>query len=129
MKLSRYCGASGAIALSAICGIASAQSDVNPAPTADATVPEEPQAPPRAEHGAFDPLNTSSAAELPPLSLAYPYAISALSGASLVIFGHSHIEDSAAGYLNLGSFAYAGVAGRPYAVIHDARAERRHARS
>jgi hypothetical protein len=56
-------------------------------------------------------------------------AISALSDASLVVFGHSHREDQAPGYLNLGSFAYAGAAGRPYLVIDsNGRAERRHIR-
>jgi hypothetical protein len=56
-------------------------------------------------------------------------AVASLSGASLVVFGHSHIEDEASGYLNLGSFAYAGENGRPYAVIVDGRIERRHLRS
>jgi hypothetical protein len=56
-------------------------------------------------------------------------AVASLSGANLVVFGHSHIEDEASGYLNLGSFAYAGENGRPYAVIVDGRIQRRHLRS
>lgn len=37
--------------------------------------------------------------------------------ASDVIFGHTHVEDVAAGYVNLGSFAFTRELGRPYAEI------------
>ena len=39
------------------------------------------------------------------------------SGANSVIFGHSHVEDQAPGYLNLGSFSFIKHAGHPYAEI------------
>jgi hypothetical protein len=39
------------------------------------------------------------------------------SDATTVIFGHSHVEDQAAGYCNLGSFSFSSDAARPYAEI------------
>jgi UDP-2,3-diacylglucosamine pyrophosphatase LpxH len=47
-------------------------------------------------------------------------AIGELSGSELVIFGHTHREDRAPGYLNSGSFAYPGAAERPYLVVDPA---------
>jgi len=49
------------------------------------------------------------------------------SQASVVIFGHTHIEDDVEGYLNLGSFGFARQQGRSYAEI-DARGEVRRLR-
>jgi predicted phosphodiesterase len=43
--------------------------------------------------------------------------ISEKTGAKLVIFGHTHREDQAPGYLNTGSFAYFAGNGRPYLRI------------
>jgi len=40
-----------------------------------------------------------------------------LTGASQVIFGHTHVPDTGPGYLNPGSFTYRGGAGRPYAYV------------
>jgi hypothetical protein len=47
--------------------------------------------------------------------------------AELVVFGHTHQEDDAPGYLNTGSFAYPKRSGRPY-LLFDAsgRPERRY---
>ncbi|HEY2407198.1 MAG TPA: metallophosphoesterase [Polyangiaceae bacterium] len=50
-----------------------------------------------------------------------------LSGAEMVIFGHTHVEDQALGYLNSGSFCY-GRARRPYVYVDEhGNAERRYA--
>lgn len=47
--------------------------------------------------------------------------------AELVVFGHTHREDDAPGYLNSGSFAYGRNPGRPYIFIESGREpERRH---
>ncbi len=40
-----------------------------------------------------------------------------LTGASSVIFGHTHVPDTAPGYLNPGSFTYRSGPGRPYAYV------------
>jgi predicted phosphodiesterase len=40
--------------------------------------------------------------------------VSRATGASTVIFGHTHVEDGANGYVNLGSFAFSRDQGRPY---------------
>ncbi|HMJ15249.1 MAG TPA: metallophosphoesterase [Polyangiaceae bacterium] len=50
-----------------------------------------------------------------------------ITGAELVIFGHTHSEDDAPCYLNSGSFGYARNKARPYIWIEPGRsAERRH---
>jgi hypothetical protein len=50
-----------------------------------------------------------------------------LSGAEMVIFGHTHVEDAALGYLNSGSFCYAQNR-RPYIHVDaHGHAERRYA--
>jgi len=52
--------------------------------------------------------------------------VAELTGAGLVVFGHTHVADSAPAYLNPGSFAYRSGPGRPYAYIDEsARAEPR----
>lgn len=43
--------------------------------------------------------------------------IAGATGAELVVFGHTHIEDEAPAYLNSGSFAYSRRPGRPYLWI------------
>jgi predicted phosphodiesterase len=49
-----------------------------------------------------------------------------LTGARLVVFGHTHCEDEAEGYLNSASFSYTQRAGSPYLLIApDGTAERR----
>lgn len=51
-----------------------------------------------------------------------------LTGARLVLMGHTHYEDERPGYFNTGSFAYPeqGLSGRPYVVVgEDGRGERR----
>lgn len=40
-------------------------------------------------------------------------------GASLVVFGHTHVPEKAPGYLNPGSFTYRAGAGRPYAFVDE----------
>lgn len=40
-----------------------------------------------------------------------------LTGASRVVFGHTHVEHDDGVYFNLGSFGYGGSAGRPYAIV------------
>lgn len=42
-----------------------------------------------------------------------------LSNAQLVVFGHTHVPESGAGYLNPGSFTYRAGAGRPYAYVSE----------
>jgi predicted phosphodiesterase len=44
-------------------------------------------------------------------------AVIRLTGASRVVFGHTHVEYDDGVYFNLGSFGYGGPRGRPYAVI------------
>jgi predicted phosphodiesterase len=41
------------------------------------------------------------------------------SGASLVVFGHTHVPEKAPGYLNPGSFTYRAGDGRPYAYVDE----------
>jgi hypothetical protein len=41
-------------------------------------------------------------------------AVRAATGATLVVFGHVHVEDSAPGYVNSASFTYHETPGRPY---------------
>jgi predicted phosphodiesterase len=49
-----------------------------------------------------------------------------LSNAELVVFGHTHVPESAPGYLNPGSFTYRAGIGRPYAFVDETgRGERR----
>ncbi len=49
-----------------------------------------------------------------------------LTDASLVVFGHVHVEDAAPGYINSASFTYHEGPGWPYVhVAEDGRAERR----
>jgi UDP-2,3-diacylglucosamine pyrophosphatase LpxH len=49
-----------------------------------------------------------------------------LSGAELVVFGHTHVEQDSAGYVNTGSFAFPKHPGRPYVTLdRDGRVERR----
>jgi predicted phosphodiesterase len=56
--------------------------------------------------------------DLPPARLrAAAEKVRRASAAHTVIFGHSHVEDSAPGYMNLGSFSFANLEGRPYAEI------------
>jgi predicted phosphodiesterase len=43
----------------------------------------------------------------------------ALTDAKLVIFGHTHVPESAPGYLNPGSFTYRNGVGRPYAFVSE----------
>jgi predicted phosphodiesterase len=40
-------------------------------------------------------------------------------GASLVVFGHTHVPEKAPGYLNPGSFTYRAGEGRPYAYVDE----------
>lgn len=50
-----------------------------------------------------------------------------LTGAALVIFGHTHLEDEAEGYVNPGSFRYTERRERPYLRVDEqGRAERRY---
>lgn len=52
--------------------------------------------------------------------------VRATTGASLVIFGHTHCEDEAEGYVNSASFTYTQRRGSPYLhVERDERVERR----
>jgi predicted phosphodiesterase len=52
--------------------------------------------------------------------------IAQTTGAELVVFGHTHREDSQPRYLNLGSFAYSAGGARPYLVVDaHGRPERR----
>ncbi len=44
-------------------------------------------------------------------------AVVKLTGASRVVFGHTHVEYDDDVYFNLGSFGYGGSAGRPYALV------------
>jgi predicted phosphodiesterase len=49
-----------------------------------------------------------------------------VTGAKLVIFGHTHCEDEAQGYVNSASFTYTGRRGAPYLHVSvDGRVERR----
>ncbi|RYZ01473.1 MAG: hypothetical protein EOO73_35490 [Myxococcales bacterium] len=49
-----------------------------------------------------------------------------ITGAKLVIFGHTHCEDEAEGYKNSASFSYTYRAGSPYLLVNpEGRAERR----
>lgn len=49
-----------------------------------------------------------------------------LTDARLVVFGHTHCEDTAEGYVNSASFTYTGRRGSPYLVVtHEGVAERR----
>jgi predicted phosphodiesterase len=49
-----------------------------------------------------------------------------LTGAELVVFGHTHCEDEAEGYKNSASFSYTLRKGSPYLLVdRDGRAERR----
>jgi UDP-2,3-diacylglucosamine pyrophosphatase LpxH len=49
-----------------------------------------------------------------------------ITGAELVIFGHTHVAEATAGYLNPGSFTYRGGEPRPYVFVGtDGMAERR----
>lgn len=43
--------------------------------------------------------------------------VARLTGASRVVFGHTHVEYDDGLYFNLGSFGYGGSAGRPYALV------------
>jgi UDP-2,3-diacylglucosamine pyrophosphatase LpxH len=53
--------------------------------------------------------------------------VAAATGADLVVFGHTHQEEDAPGYMNCGSFAYPKRRGRPYVLVDTrGRAERRH---
>jgi hypothetical protein len=53
-------------------------------------------------------------------------AIADTTGASLVVFGHTHREDEAPRYMNCGSFGYPKRPGRPYVVVDSrGRAEQR----
>lgn len=52
-----------------------------------------------------------------------------ITGAELVIFGHTHVPEATPGYLNPGSFTYRGEEPRPYAWVGtDGVAERRFVR-
>jgi len=52
-----------------------------------------------------------------------------ITGARLVIFGHTHCEDEAEGYVNSASFSYTARLGSPYLVVSpDGSAERREMR-
>jgi hypothetical protein len=46
--------------------------------------------------------------------------IRTLTGATEVVFGHTHVRDVAGGYLNPGSFSYRSGPGRPYAWVSEA---------
>jgi UDP-2,3-diacylglucosamine pyrophosphatase LpxH len=49
-----------------------------------------------------------------------------ITNAGLVVFGHSHREDEAEGYVNLGSFGYPQRSGRPFGLLDErGRFERR----
>lgn len=43
--------------------------------------------------------------------------VRAVTGARLVVFGHTHCEDEAEGYVNSASFTYTGRAGSPYLYL------------
>jgi len=43
--------------------------------------------------------------------------VAELSGAELVVFGHTHQEDRAGRYVNTGSFAYSRAEGRPCLLV------------
>ena len=52
--------------------------------------------------------------------------VAGATGAELVVFGHTHQEEDAPGYVNCGSFAYPKRGGRPYVLVDTSgRAERR----
>ncbi len=52
-----------------------------------------------------------------------------ITAARLVIFGHTHCEDQAEGYVNSASFSYTARPGSPYLVVTpDGTAERREIR-
>ena len=52
--------------------------------------------------------------------------VRSITRAELVIFGHTHVAEGEAGYLNPGSFTYRAGHGRPYAYVsREGRAERR----
>jgi predicted phosphodiesterase len=52
--------------------------------------------------------------------------VRSLSNADLVVFGHTHVPESAPGYLNPGSFTYRAGNGRPYAFVDESgKGERR----
>lgn len=51
-------------------------------------------------------------------------AVGSVSGAELVIFGHTHVEDQGPGYINSGSFAFSRPDGNSYLVVEDGRARR-----
>ncbi|HEY3499583.1 MAG TPA: hypothetical protein VGK73_33060, partial [Polyangiaceae bacterium] len=52
--------------------------------------------------------------------------VRSITGAKLVIFGHTHVAENEPGYLNPGSFTYRAAKGRPYAFVsREGRAERR----
>jgi hypothetical protein len=58
------------------------------------------------------------------------HRVQTITGAELVIFGHTHVPESERGYLNPGSFTYRAGRGRPYAYVTvDGRAERRELRA
>ena len=44
-------------------------------------------------------------------------AAAVLVGARAVVFGHTHVEESHRGYVNTGSFAFGGAAGRGYLIL------------
>jgi len=48
-----------------------------------------------------------------------------VTGAKVVVFGHTHVPDKTDGYLNPGSFTYRAPGGRPYAVATTESVERR----
>jgi hypothetical protein len=49
-----------------------------------------------------------------------------VTGAELVVFGHTHCEDEAEGYKNSASFSYTQRKGSPYLFVgRDGKAERR----
>jgi hypothetical protein len=50
--------------------------------------------------------------------------VGSISGAELVVFGHTHVEDQGPGYINSGSFAFSRPDGNSYLVIEDGRARR-----
>jgi predicted phosphodiesterase len=53
-----------------------------------------------------------------------------LSGARLVLFGHTHLEHDEDGYINTGSFAYPRQPGRPYVTVTEqGHAQRRRLRA
>lgn len=48
-----------------------------------------------------------------------------LTGAKVVVFGHTHVPDRTDGYVNPGSFTYRAPGGRPYAIATTDRVEQR----